>query len=202
MSQSSTFLPLQQKKSWPSLALLLLVVGHVKRLSDEAIFGIANAENKSHQIPATTLKRFWTEAINAIPGTAPMPIDHRKAINPYLSKYGEANWEAEIQKHSIMSSYICITEVVKHIVTASAKLYKGTKYEKNWYFYHDALSLMTATATKEWMKKEKYFQYWLLPLEGINEDDPVLKPKTIYWLSCWQLSREHALGRFTESEFT
>ena len=79
-----------------------------------------------------------------------------------------------MRKHSLMTPYICITEVVKHIVTASAKLYKGTKYENNWFFYHDALSLMTSTATLEWMVKQGYFKYWILPVLGLNEDDPDL----------------------------
>jgi hypothetical protein len=29
---------------------------------------------------------------------------------------------------------------------------KGTTHEKDWVFYHDALSLMTANETMEWMK--------------------------------------------------
>ena len=34
---------------------------------------------------------------------------------------------------------------------------------------------MTATATKEWMKKEKYYKHWILPINGLSEDYPDLK---------------------------
>jgi hypothetical protein len=51
------------------------------------------------------------------------------------------------------SSYVCITELVRHIHDETQKVMKGTKHEDDWYFYHDALSLMTAKDTIEWIKR-------------------------------------------------
>lgn len=42
---------------------------------------------------------------------------------------------------------------------------RGTKHKNDWCFYHDALSLMTASATTTWMKEQGYYSRWLLPLE-------------------------------------
>ena len=35
-------------------------------------------------------------------------------------------------------------------------------------FYHDALSLMTAKDTIQWMKDEDIYKRWLLPVNGLN----------------------------------
>ena len=44
---------------------------------------------------------------------------------------------------------------------------KGTKHEKDWYFYHDALSMMTFVETITWMKEKGYHQRFLLPQLGL-----------------------------------
>jgi hypothetical protein len=53
-----------------------------------------------------------------------------------------------------MSPFVCISEVVEHIVVETARIYKGTKKEDDWMFYHDALSLMTAKDTIKWMQEK------------------------------------------------
>ena len=42
-------------------------------------------------------------------------------------------------------------------------------YQDNWYFYHDALSLMTCADSIAWMKKEGIYKHWLLPCNGLNK---------------------------------
>jgi hypothetical protein len=48
-------------------------------------------------------------------------------------------------------------------------------YKDDWYFYHDALSLMTAASTVVWMKNKTlvdgttYYSHWLLPKFGLNQ---------------------------------
>jgi hypothetical protein len=44
----------------------------------------------------------------------------------------------------------------------------GTKFQDNFYFYHDALSLMTAAETRNWMREQDYERYWLLPMKDVN----------------------------------
>ena len=59
--------------------------------------------------------------------------------------------------------------MVKHIYYESRRLMEGTKYSDNWFFYHDALSLMTSKSCKAWMDKEGILKHWLLPKEGLNK---------------------------------
>ena len=42
-------------------------------------------------------------------------------------------------------------------------MYKGTDFEDSWYFYHDALSVMTSASNIEWMKEMGYYDRWFLP---------------------------------------
>ena len=36
----------------------------------------------------------------------------------------------------------------------------------DWYFYHDALSQMTANDCRKWMIQQDYWKHWLLPIHG------------------------------------
>ena len=51
---------------------------------------------------------------------------------------------------------------------------KGTKYEGNWIFYHDALSFLTAKETKKWMTEtifedKSIISKWLIPINDVNK---------------------------------
>jgi hypothetical protein len=52
----------------------------------------------------------------------------------------------------------------------------GTIHQDDWLVYHDALSLMTAKQTMEWMENtttpniKKYIDRWILPVLGCNDD--------------------------------
>ena len=50
---------------------------------------------------------------------------------------------------------------------------KGTQFERKGLFKHDALSLMTAKATQDWMRRtmlkgRSLYSRWLLPEQGLN----------------------------------
>jgi hypothetical protein len=107
---------------------------------------------------------------NAKPGTSQARIiDHRKEANPYESKFG-SDWGEPIDKSVTLSQYVCITDMVEHIFVESAKLFKGTKHEHDWSFYHDALSLMTANDTIQ-LKDKGYYKHWVLPVNGLQWGD-------------------------------
>ena len=63
---------------------------------------------------------------------------------------------------------MCITELVQTIHDHSEAAFKGTTHEDDWYFYHDALSQMTAKSTVRWMKQRNIYRRWLIPLNGCN----------------------------------
>ncbi len=114
--------------------------------------------------------------------TPPPPVEHWKQANPYASKYGieadewgEPKWEVEMRK-KIKSSekIVSITELVKHIVIESKKVFNG---DTNWYFYHDALTQLVNKDTREWMKKTKIpgedtciYDRWIKPELGISDN--------------------------------
>ena len=63
-----------------------------------------------------------------------------------------------------------IRTVVLHIYNESKAFFKGTEFAKDWYFYHDALSLMTKADCRKWMKKEGILKHWILPPKGLNDE--------------------------------
>lgn len=109
---------------------------------------------------------------------APKPVDHRKAANPYLSKFGDS-WKDEISKSSPLRNVVCITELVEHIFQETKKLYQVESEDSDngpdWWFYHDALSLMACEQTRQWMSEMGYLKHWILPEHGLHTDDDGLK---------------------------
>jgi hypothetical protein len=80
--------------------------------------------------------------------------------NPYEARYGN-NWKSELKKATQMQAYVCITDMIEHIVQESEAVMAGTSHEEDWMFYHDALSLMTAADSMEWMREKDYLRRWI-----------------------------------------
>ena len=53
------------------------------------------------------------------------------------------------------------------MMNEAEKLTKGSVHEDNFYIAHDALVLMTAKETINWMKQKGYLHCWLLALNGL-----------------------------------
>eukprot|EP00978_Attheya_sp_CCMP212_P008683 scaffold20425_cov45-Attheya_sp.AAC.1 len=147
-------------------------IGELKSASQAKLLEITNAETRL-SFPA--LNTLHQEAQGCKDEPKPDIIDYCKADNPYLAKYGENLWEEMIDGCQFMSSYVCVTKMIEHTIDASAAMFKGTKHEDDWYFYHDALSLMTAKDTIEWMKQKDYYKRWILPVNDLHRNDPSLK---------------------------
>ena len=124
-------------------------------------------------ISSKALDSLLAQARTAETGCTPsdLVLARKKKENPYLSRYGE-DWEEVVSKVSSMSSYTCVTDLVEHIVKESAKMMENTRFEHNWYFYHDALSLMKAKECTDWMKESDTFKRWILPLNELNKGMP------------------------------
>jgi hypothetical protein len=150
-------------------------VGTLKALTDEHIDAITRGGLLS-KLGAGQLMAIRDQAkLSCIDEDAPAPVDHRKDVNPYKSKYGD-DWEAQINASVALSKYVCITEMIEFMMVSAAKVFKGTTHELDWVFYHDALSLMTAKETMEWMQQKGYLKRWILPENGLSsaEHDPDL----------------------------
>ena len=49
---------------------------------------------------------------------------------------------------------------------------KGSVHDEDFYFFHDALVLITAKETIKWMKEKGYLNCWLFPLNGLQDGNP------------------------------
>ena len=78
----------------------------------------------------------------------PPTIDHTKHENPYESRYG-SKWLFYMKK--ALHPQICITDMVMHIYLESKKLFP---HSSDWFFYHDALLLMTLSDCITWMEQK------------------------------------------------
>jgi hypothetical protein len=67
---------------------------------------------------------------------------------------GEEEWEARIKKSVTLLAYISIANMIEFMVVESQRVMHGTYHEDDWFFYHDALFLMTARSTIESMQKK------------------------------------------------
>ena len=74
-------------------------------------------------ISKAAMKNIWEQTQQAIDSNVPPSKDHRLEENPYLSKFGD-DWEVYLRKSSAFSSSIVITEYIKHMMEASAKVMK------------------------------------------------------------------------------
>ena len=52
------------------------------------------------------------------------------------------------------------------------KLMKGSVHEGYFFIVRDALVLMTFKETIKWMKENKLFHRWLLPMNGLQDGTP------------------------------
>ena len=102
-------------------------------------------------------------------------FDHRKSDNPYLSKFGEAEWENRIRKSPSLRNYVPVSDLIIHMAKCTTEAMEGTDFEGRGFFYHDALSQLTERETREWMKNNRhddgrtYWSMWLTPVLGCNE---------------------------------
>ena len=94
-------------------------------------------------------------ALQALPGNPPSSLkDHRKAKNPYHSRYGEG-WVDKLKSSTEMSKFYCITDLIRFMMNEAEKLMKGSVHEENFYIFHDDLVLMTAKEMINWMKQKR-----------------------------------------------
>ena len=120
------------------------------------------------------LERMRTQARTAHKGKFDRAsVDHKKAVNPYESLHGD-RWLEEIKKTTYMMKFIDVRDLVMHMTVQSDEIMRGTVYEGQAMWKHDALSLMTAANTIAWMKATEVngrsiFSRWLLPEAGLND---------------------------------
>ena len=71
-----------------------------------------------------------------------------------------------------MPKFCCITDLIRFRLNEAEKLMKGSVHKDGFYIFHDALVLMTAKETINWMKQKGYLHRWLLLLNGLQDGTP------------------------------
>ena len=110
------------------------------------------------KVKGLTLKKIIQQSEQAIPGSRSQKIvvKHSEMVDPYKSLYG-SQWKQEIFKTAAIKIFISSNTLVQKTYKNTIKIFQGTVYKNNFFFYHDALSLMTSCSCKDFMKKEKMF---------------------------------------------
>jgi hypothetical protein len=145
---------------WAELDEFIMTTDNFQEIAD-GVRGLGRASVVKHQATARA----------ALPGLPPVPKDHRKEDNPYLSRYG-TDWEAEIDADLKKNGDMCITHMVLHLNEVCTEAFRGTPYGEgaadNWMFYHDALSIMACQQCRDWMASIGVLKRWFLPQHGCN----------------------------------
>ena len=71
-----------------------------------------------------------------------------------------------------MSKFCCITDLIRFMMKEAENLIKGSVHEDNFSIFRDALVLMIAKETIQWMKEKTYYYRWLLPMNGLQDRTP------------------------------
>ena len=129
----------------------LVVMLYVDLLSDKTIAVMT----KTIGLSVFGLQKFCAQAKMAGAGAyQDVASDHKKEVNPYESLYKD-NWEGDINRTTYMQKISDVRDLVRHIAVETDRVMEGTQYEGKGLFKHNALSLMTAIKSQDWMKTEK-----------------------------------------------
>jgi hypothetical protein len=73
----------------------------------------------------------------------PIVLNLTKEANPYKSKFGEEEWELQLRESSGVPRYCSVMDLAEYMVAKGYQFFP----HGNFWFYHDALSLLTAKQT-------------------------------------------------------
>ena len=91
------------------------------------------------KVPIRGFDQIYAIALQALPGNPPSSFkDHRKAKNPYISRYGE-RWVNKMKSSTAMSKFCCITNLIRFMMNEAENLMKGSVHEDDLFILHDAL---------------------------------------------------------------
>ena len=76
-----------------------------------------------------------------------------------------------------LKPFVLITDYVACITTETEKAFAGTTYVDDWFFYHDALSLMIVAQCKTWMDKQGFLKRWIILSADLYNRYPDLHKK-------------------------
>ncbi len=97
----------------------------------------------------------------------------QKEDNPYQARFGDA-WRVKIKATAQLSKYCDVRDMIAEYLVQET-LRAGKKY-----FYHNALSLLTAKESIDYMRENGYLAMWIRPQNKQFESRPEWKMKNYY----------------------
>ena len=77
------------------------------------------------------------------------------------------------RRRGICASFLGrFTDLIRFMTKEAENLMKGCVHKDDLFIVHDALVLMTAKETIDWMKDKNYYHRWLLPMNGLQDGLP------------------------------
>ena len=112
-------------------------------------------------------------------------IDRKKGNNPYESLYKE-RWIEVIKKTTYMKKFVSVRDFAMHMSVESDNLMVGTEHEGEAKWKHDAMVLLTAKETIEWMRTTMLAERSLLSrwLQGGSTLGQVAVPRRPFSAGC------------------
>ena len=114
----------------------------IAKINDLRIITIADIQlhvRHHGKVPIRGFEKIYAIALQSLPGNPPSSFkDHRKAKNPYISRYGE-RWVNKLKSSTAMSKFCCITNLIRFMMNEAEKLMKGSVHEDDLFIVHDAL---------------------------------------------------------------
>ena len=152
-----------------------------KRLNEHGLatikdlLDIKNDENKKKQairdvkgLTKNTFERMYAQLHDVHEGKCPPNIDHTRHEHPYKSLWKD-HWEEKMTSSATLSAYTSIYKLIAHMFTETEKAFAGSKHEKTWLIYHDALKLMTGKDAVDYMKQKGWYDRLIRPKLGLNK---------------------------------
>ena len=78
----------------------------------------------------------------------------------------------KLKSSTAMSKLCCINDLIRFMMNEAEKMMKGSVHEDDFFIIRDALVLMTAKETINWMRQNGYSHPWLLPLNVLQYGTP------------------------------
>ena len=78
----------------------------------------------------------------------------------------------KLKSSTAMPKLCCITKLICFTMNEAEKLMKGSVHKEDLFIFHNALVLMIAKETTNWMRQNGYFHRWLILLNGLQDGIP------------------------------
>ena len=104
-------------------------------------------------------------------------VDHTNAENLQESLC-LTSWENRVATSSSIATSCCIYDLINHLFKESQAVFSRTKYEDDWYIYHNVLFLLTSQNSVDYTCEMNYLPHLIFLINELND---VINKNTSYF---------------------